>query len=216
LLPSAGSLLAAVQAAVKKFHGAYGTDVMDREDPSRLIVARSGSPLVIGLGIGENFIASDQMALLPVTRRFIYLEEGDVAEITRRSVTIFDANGEQVARNVVESTVSHDAGDKGGYRHYMLKEIYEQPTVVRNALQGRLADNGVNKGIFGEGAEDLLANVRHVQIIACGTSYHAGMTARYWLEQYANVSCNVEIASEFRYRKSVVHPNSLLVTISLS
>lgn len=216
LLPSTGSLLAAVQGAVKKFHGAYGTVVMDREDPSRLIVARSGSPLVIGLGIGENFIASDQMALLPVTRRFIYLEEGDVAEITRRSVTIYNAAGEQVERDVVESTVSHDAGDKGGYRHYMLKEIYEQPTVVRNALQGRLADNGVVAGIFGEGAEALLANVQHVQIIACGTSYHAGMTARYWLEQYANVSCNVEIASEFRYRKSVVHPNSLLVTISQS
>ncbi len=216
LLPSTGSLLAAVQGSVKKFHGAYGTVVMDREDPSRLIVARSGSPLVIGLGIGENFIASDQMALLPVTRRFIYLEEGDVAEITRRSVTIYNAAGEQVERDVVESTVSHDAGDKGGYRHYMLKEIYEQPTVVRNALQGRLADNGVVAGIFGEGAEALLANVQHVQIIACGTSYHAGMTARYWLEQYANVSCNVEIASEFRYRKSVVHPNSLLVTISQS
>lgn len=216
LLPSAGSLLAAVQAAVKKFHGAYGTVVMDREDPSRLIVARSGSPLVIGLGIGENFIASDQMALLPVTRRFIYLEEGDVAEITRRSVTIYNAAGEMVERDVVESNVSHDAGDKGGYRHYMLKEIYEQPTVVRNALQGRLADNGVVAGIFGDGAEELLANVKHVQIIACGTSYHAGMTARYWLEQYANVSCNVEIASEFRYRKSVVHPNSLLVTISQS
>jgi glucosamine--fructose-6-phosphate aminotransferase (isomerizing) len=131
-------------------------------------------------------------------------------------VTIYNADGEMVERDVVASNVSHDAGDKGGYRHYMLKEIYEQPTVVRNALQGRLADNGVVAGIFGEGAEELLANVKHVQIIACGTSYHAGMTARCWLEQYANVSCNVEIASEFRYRKSVVHPNSLLVTISQS
>lgn len=112
--------------------------------------------------------------------------------------------------------MSHDSGDKGGYRHYMLKENYEQPTVVRNALQDRLSDRGVVAGIFGEGAEELLASVKHVQIIACGTSYHAGMTARYWLEQYANVSCNVEVASEFRYRKSVVHPNSLLVTISQS
>ncbi len=216
LLATSGSLLAAVQNAVKKFHGAYGTVVMDREDPSRLIVARSGSPLVIGLGIGENFIASDQMALLPVTRRFIYLEEGDVAEITRREVKIYDAYGQPVERGVVESNINHDAGDKGGYRHYMLKEIYEQPTVVRNGLQGRINDSGLVSGIFGEGADELLAKVKHVQIIACGTSYHAGMTARYWLEQYANVSCNVEIASEFRYRKSVVHPNSLLLTISQS
>jgi glucosamine--fructose-6-phosphate aminotransferase (isomerizing) len=209
-------LLAAVQSSVEQFHGAYGTVIMDKEDPSRVIVARSGSPLVIGLGLGENFIASDQMALLPVTRRFIFLEEGDVAEITRRTVKIFDQSGAPVEREIIESNVEHDAGDKGGYRHYMLKEIHEQPTVVRNALQGRLTDTGIADGIFGEGAEDILAKVKHVQIIACGTSYHAGMTARYWLEQYANVSCNVEIASEFRYRKSYVQDNSLLVTISQS
>lgn len=215
-MKTADSLLAAVQTSVKQFHGAYGTVIMDKADPSKVVVARSGSPLVIGLGIGENFIASDQMALLPVTRRFIFLEEGDVAEITRREVNIFDQNGNPVEREIIESNVEHDAGDKGGYRHYMLKEIHEQPTVVRNALQGRLGENALLDGIFGEGAEDILSQVKHVQIIACGTSYHAGMTARYWLEQYANVSCNVEIASEFRYRKSVVHPNSLLVTISQS
>ena len=210
------SLLEAVQTAVAKFHGAYGTVIMDKADPSRVVVARSGSPLVIGLGLGENFIASDQMALLPVTRRFIFLEEGDVAEITRRTVSIFDKDGNPVEREVIESLVEHDAGDKGGYRHYMLKEIHEQPTVVRNALQARLTNSGVAAGIFGEGADEILAKVKHIQIIACGTSYHAGMTARYWLEQYANVSCNVEIASEFRYRKSFVHPDSLLVTISQS
>ncbi|MBU3020463.1 glutamine--fructose-6-phosphate transaminase (isomerizing) [Aestuariibacter sp. A3R04] len=210
------SLLAAVQNSVKQFHGAYGTVVMDSEDPSRVVVARSGSPLVIGLGLGENFIASDQMALLPVTRRFIFLEEGDVAEITRREVSVYDANGEPVKREVIESNIEHDAGDKGGCRHYMLKEIHEQPTVVRNALQNRLGESGLVADIFGAGADDILSKVKHVQIIACGTSYHAGMTARYWLEQYANVSCNVEIASEFRYRKSVVHQNSLLVTISQS
>jgi glucosamine--fructose-6-phosphate aminotransferase (isomerizing) len=209
-------LLAAVQVSVSQFHGAYGTVIMDKEDPSRVIVARSGSPLVIGLGLGENFIASDQMALLPVTRRFIFLEEGDVAEITRRTVKIFDESGAPVEREIIESNVEHDAGDKGGYRHYMLKEIHEQPTVVRNALQGRLTDTGITDDIFGEGADDILSKVKHVQIIACGTSYHAGMTARYWLEQYANVSCNVEIASEFRYRKSFVQDNSLLVTISQS
>ena len=209
-------LLRAVQDSVKQFHGAYGTVIMDKEDAERVVVARSGSPLVIGLGIGENFIASDQMALLPVTRRFMFLEEGDVAEITRTSVRIYDTNGNLVEREVFDSEVEHDAGDKGGYRHYMLKEIHEQPTVVRNTLQGRLGETGVVDGIFGAGSEDILKDIKHVQIIACGTSYHAGMTARYWLEQYANVSCNVEIASEFRYRKSVVHPNSLLVTISQS
>lgn len=209
-------LLTAVQHAVKKFHGAYGTVVMDNLDPERIIVARSGSPLVIGLGIGENFIASDQMALLPVTRRFMFLEEGDVAEITRTSIKVVDASGEEVEREVIESDVEHDAGDKGGYRHYMLKEIHEQPHVIRNTLQGRLSDTGISPNIFGQDADKILADIKHVQIIACGTSYHSGMTARYWLEQYANVSCNVEIASEFRYRKSFVHPNSLIVTISQS
>jgi glutamine---fructose-6-phosphate transaminase (isomerizing) len=215
-LKSGKTLLDAVQSAVKTFHGAYGTVIMDKEDPSRVVVARSGSPLVIGLGLGENFIASDQMALLPVTRRFIFLEEGDVAEITRRDVKIFDKDGNAVEREVIESNIEHDAGDKAGYRHYMLKEIHEQPTVVRNALKDRIDENGLTADIFGKGADEIFKKVQHVQIIACGTSYHAGMTARYWLEQYANVSCNVEIASEFRYRKSVVHPNSLLITISQS
>ena len=215
-LKSGKTLLDAVQSAVKTFHGAYGTVIMDKEDPSRVVVARSGSPLVIGLGLGENFIASDQMALLPVTRRFIFLEEGDVAEITRRDVKIFDKDGNAVEREAIESNIEHDAGDKAGYRHYMLKEIHEQPTVVRNALKDRIDENGLTADIFGKGADDIFKKVQHVQIIACGTSYHAGMTARYWLEQYANVSCNVEIASEFRYRKSVVHPNSLLITISQS
>jgi len=209
-------LLEAVQSAVTHFTGAYGTVVIDKEDPDKMVVARSGSPLVIGLGLGENFIASDQLALLPVTRRFIFLEEGDVAEVTRREVTIFDKSGVRVEREIIESTVEHDAGDKGGYRHYMLKEIYEQPAVIRSALQDRV-DNVHNiDALFGNGAEEILKQVKHVQIIACGTSYHAGMTARYWLEEHANVSCSVEIASEFRYRKSAVHQNSLLVTISQS
>jgi glucosamine--fructose-6-phosphate aminotransferase (isomerizing) len=215
-LDQGSDLLTAVQNSVKKFHGAYGTVVIDKADPDRMIVARSGSPLVIGLGIGENFVASDQMALLPVTRRFMFLEEGDVAEITRTSIKVFDAQGHPVEREASESTVEHDAGDKGGYRHYMLKEIHEQPSVVRNTLSGRLSDTGISPNIFGHGADEILAGIKHVQIIACGTSYHSGMTARYWLEQYANVSCNVEIASEFRYRKSFVHPNSLIVTISQS
>ena len=210
------SLLAAVQATVKQLEGAYGTVVMDCRDPERLVVARSGSPLVVGYGLGEHFIASDQLALLPVTRRFAFLEEGDVAEITRRDVTIYDLNGERVEREINESEVSHDAGDKGPYRHYMMKEIYEQPTALQRTLEGRLANGKVALDTFGDNAAELLAQVKHVQIIACGTSYHAGMVARYWLEQHAGVSCNVEIASEFRYRKSHVFPNSLLVTISQS
>ncbi|MFT6587222.1 MULTISPECIES: glutamine--fructose-6-phosphate transaminase (isomerizing) [Pseudoalteromonas] len=210
------SLLTAVQAAVKQFEGAFGTVVFDKANDNEIIVARSGSPLVIGLGLGENFIASDQLALLPVTRSFIFLEEGDVARITRDTVEIFDENGDAVEREVIESNITQDASGKGDYRHYMLKEIYEQPLAVRNTLEGRLNDDRVAIDAFGESAQQIFKDVKHVQIIACGTSYHSGMVARYWLEQFAGVSCNVEIASEFRYRQSFVHENSLLVTISQS
>ena len=215
-LKTAGSLLAAVQTTVKQLHGAYGTVLLDKTDSSRVVVARSGSPLVIGLGIGENFIASDQLALLPVTRRFIFLEEGDVAEITRHSVAIFDKDGKPVEREIHESNVSYDAGDKGQYRHFMLKEIYEQPHAINNTLEGRLSADSVLDETFGNGAAELFKKVKHVQIVACGTSYHSGMVARYWLESLGGISCNVEIASEFRYRKSFVQPNSLLVSISQS
>ncbi|UNU89874.1 glutamine--fructose-6-phosphate transaminase (isomerizing) [Aeromonas dhakensis] len=215
-LKSTPSLLAAMQVAVKQLRGAYGTVVMDSRDDSRVVVARSGSPLVIGRGIGENFIASDQMALLPVTRRFIFLEEGDVAEVTRRDVHIFDTHGEAVVREEQESELSHDAGDKGEYRHYMLKEIHEQPKAITNTLEGRLGGDHVVVESFGNGARAIFDKVDHVQIVACGTSYHSGMVARYWFEEIAGVSCDVEIASEFRYRKSVVRPNSLLVTLSQS
>jgi len=210
------TLLASVQAAVKQFEGAFGTVVFDKANDNEIIVARSGSPLVIGLGLGENFIASDQLALLPVTRSFIFLEEGDVARITRDTVEIFDENGDAVEREVIESNITQDASGKGDYRHYMLKEIYEQPLAVRNTLEGRLNDDRVAIDAFGESAQQIFKDVKHVQIIACGTSYHSGMVARYWLEQFAGVSCNVEIASEFRYRQSYVHESSLLVTISQS
>ena len=215
-LKTAPSLLIAVKKTVKQLEGAYGTVIVDKTDPERLIVARSGSPLVIGLGIGENFIASDQLALLPVTRRFMYLEEGDVAEITRRSVEIYDHSGARVERDSHESTASYDAGDKGQYRHFMLKEIYEQPTAVLNTLEGRLSNDSVMDETFGNGAAELFKKVKHIQIVACGTSYHSAMVARYWLETYSGISCNVEIASEFRYRKSFVQPNSMVVTISQS
>jgi glucosamine--fructose-6-phosphate aminotransferase (isomerizing) len=215
-LKSHDSLLAAVQTTVKQLEGAYGTVVIDRRDGDRMIVARSGSPLVIGYGLGENFVASDQLALLPVTRSFAFLEEGDVAEVTRRTVNIFDVDGNAVEREVKESEVTHDAGDKGEYRHYMLKEIYEQPRAIAHTLEGRIANGTVLDTAFGDNAAEFLKDIKHVQIIACGTSYHAGMAARYWLEDWAGVSCNVEIASEFRYRKSHMFPNSLLVTISQS
>ncbi len=215
-LKTSDSLLSAVQKTVKQLEGAYGTVVMDSRDKDSIIVARSGSPLVIGYGLGENFIASDIMALLPVTRKFSYLEEGDVAQISRFNVSIFDTNGEPVEREAKEANVSHDSGDKGEYRHYMLKETYEQPTAIRNSLEGRLVGGMLDINTFGKGADEIFKNVEHVQIIACGTSYHSGMVARYWLEELAGVSCNIEIASEFRYRKSFVPKNSLLVTISQS
>ena len=215
-LRTAESLLQAVQRARKQLVGAYGTVVIDRRDPSRMVVARSGSPLVVGLGIGENFVASDQLALLPVTRQFVFLEEGDVAEITRREVVVVDAEDHPVEREPQQSDIQHDAGDKGPYKHFMLKEIFEQPTAITNTLEGRITETGVVTEAFGAGANELLNGIDYVQIIACGTSYHAGMVARYWFEQIAGVPCQVEIASEFRYRRSVVPANALFVTISQS
>lgn len=209
-------LLAAVRAATQQLKGAYGTVVMDRNTPDRLVVARSGSPLVIGLGIGENFVASDALALLPVTRQFIYLDEGDVAVITRDSVCVVDKNGVQVDRPVQESTASYDAGNKGSFRHFMLKEIYDQPQAVIDTLESRLGEDCILEQAFGREASAIFDKVRHVQIVACGTSYHSAMVARYWLESIAGIACSVEIASEYRYRKSVVPEDSLLVTISQS
>ena len=213
---TASTLLEAVQKTVKQLTGAYGMVVLDREHPEHLVAARSGSPLVIGLGIGENFLASDQLALLSVTRRFIYLEEGDIAEITRRTVDIYDTNGQKVEREVHESNLENDAAEKGKFRHFMQKEIYEQPNALINTMEGRILHNNVIVDAIGNGAAEILEKVEHIQIVACGTSYNAGMTARYWFEALAGVSCDVEIASEFRYRKFVTRPNSLLVTISQS
>jgi len=215
-LRTSDSLVEALQKTAKQLDGAYGTVAVDRKDPSRIVVARSGSPIVIGFGVGENFLASDQLALLSVTRRFMYLEEGDVAEVTRREVNVFDANGERIEREIVESNAEHDAGDKGQYRHFMQKEIFEQPTALINTMEGRISDTSVITNAIGVKAEEILSKVEHVQIIACGTSYNSGMTARYWFESLAGVSCDVEIASEFRYRDFVVRPNSLLVTLSQS
>ena len=213
---STDSLLEAVKKAVKQLTGAYGMVVMDSRYPEHLVAARSGSPLVIGLGIGENFLASDQLALLSVTRRFIFLEEGDIAEITRRTVDIYDTYGNKVEREIHESNLENDAAEKGKFRHFMQKEIYEQPTALINTMEGRINHENVIVDSIGNGAKSILEKVEHIQIVACGTSYNAGMVARYWFESLAGVSCDVEIASEFRYRKFVTRPNSLLITLSQS
>ena len=211
-----GELLEAVKKTVARLKGAYGTAVIDSEEPKTMVVARCGSPLVIGLGIGENFVASDQLALLPVTHNFIYLEEGDIAKITRKTVQIYDKNGNEVKRKTVSSDISCDSADKKGYSHYMLKEIYEQPVAINNTVDGRITDSSFIPGVFGERAQALLSQIENVKIVACGTSYHAGLVARYWLEELAGVTCSVEIASEYRYRKSVTPKNSLFVTLSQS
>ena len=213
---STDSLLDAVKKAVKQLTGAYGMVVMDSRHPEHLVAARSGSPLVIGLGIGENFLASDQLALLSVTRRFIFLEEGDIVEITRRTVDIYDTYGNKVEREIHESNLENDAAEKGKFRHFMQKEIYEQPTALINTMEGRINHENVIVDSIGNGAKGILEKVEHIQIVACGTSYNAGMVARYWFESLAGVSCDVEIASEFRYRKFVTRPNSLLITLSQS
>ena len=213
---STDSLLEAVKKAVKQLTGAYGMVVMDSRHPEHLVATRSGSPLVIGLGIGENFLASDQLALLSVTRRFIFLEEGDIAEITRRTVDIYDTYGNKVEREIHESNLENDAAEKGKFRHFMQKEIYEQPTALINTMEGRINHENVIVDSIGNGAKGILEKVEHIQIVACGTSYNAGMVARYWFESLAGVSCDVEIASEFRYRKFVTRSNSLLITLSQS
>ena len=215
-LKEQSDLTEALKATVKELHGAYGLAVISAKQPDRLVAARSGSPLVIGLGLGENFLASDQLALRQVTDRFMYLEEGDIAEIRRDSVQIWDVNGKSVQRETVQYRDGAEAADKGEYRHYMLKEIHEQPAVVQRTLENRLGQDHVLVQAFGPQAAELFAKVRNVQIVACGTSYHAGMVARYWLESLAGIPCQVEVASEFRYRKVVVQPDTLFVSISQS
>ncbi|MGC6480749.1 MAG: glutamine--fructose-6-phosphate transaminase (isomerizing) [Porticoccaceae bacterium] len=209
-------LRSTVFAATKQLVGAYGMVVVDSESSDELVVARSGSPLVIGYGLGEHFVASDQLALLPVTRRFAVLEEGDVAQVTKEAVNIIDASGEPVRRAIEESDITADAGGKAGYKHYMLKEIFEQPEAIRRTLHDRVVDGKVTDNAFGNGSLKLFKNIKHVQIVACGTSYNAGMVARYWIEHFVGISCSVEIASEFRYRQSFVHKDSLLITLSQS
>jgi len=215
-LQQGDDLLGAVGKAVKRFQGAYALLVVDAEDPERIVVSRVASPLVIGLGLGENYVASGVPALLPVTQRFIFLEQGDLAEITRDQVSIFDADGKPVSREVHETQWDAEAAEKGPYRHYMLKEIFEQPAALADTLYGRVNNHRVLPQSLGPQAADLLDRAEHIHIIACGTSYHAGCVAKYWIESLAGVPCQVEIASEYRYRHAVVPENTLFVTLSQS
>ncbi|OOZ39376.1 glutamine--fructose-6-phosphate aminotransferase [Solemya pervernicosa gill symbiont] len=210
------SMLSAVQSASRDLEGAYALAVITPGEDDRMVVARRGSPLVIGIGIGEHLIASDISALLPITRRFIFLEEGDVAELTRESVTIYDAAGNVVERAIKESDLAPDVADRGEFRHYMLKEIYEQPMAISETLEGRLAGGKVLEAAFGPQAEAIFDRIKRIQIIACGTSFHAGQVARNWFEGLAGIPCRVEVASEFRYRHPVPDPEALIVTISQS
>lgn len=209
-------LLKAVQAAIQKFEGAYALGVMSTSAPDRLIAARKGSPLVIGVGIGEYFIASDVSALLPVTQNMIFLEEGDMADIRRDGLQIYNAQGEAVEREVRVSSLSAAAVELGEHRHYMHKEIFEQPQAISDTLEGRITQKNVLVNAFGNQAEAIFEQIEQVQIIACGTSYHAGLVAKYWFEDILQLPCQVEVASEFRYRNPVVLNNTLFVTISQS
>ncbi len=209
-------LLEAVRAAVKDLKGAFALGVVSKREPGRLVAARRGSPLVIGVGIGEHFIASDVAALVPVTQHFVFLEEGDVADLRRLSVRLYDAEGVEVERALKLSELTADAVERGEYRHYMLKEIFEQPAAIAETLEGRISHDRVLDAAFGPVAPELFDKVQALQIIACGTSYHAGLVAKHWAEELAGIPCQVEVASEFRYRPHVVMPGTFVVTISQS
>ena len=209
-------IVEAVRKTVAELEGAYALVVMSADDPEKLVLARQGCPVVIGLGIDENFIASDVAALLPVTRKFQFLDEGDVALVERKNVTIWDENGNAVERAVKESELSADAAERGNFRHFMQKEIHEQPEAVARALSERIVNGKVLDAAFGPNANEVLDKTKGVHIIACGTSYHAGLVARYWIEQMCRIPCMVEIASEYRYRSPVVSDGTLFVTISQS
>jgi len=209
-------LLAAVQSAVRELVGAYAIAVVSQKEPGRLIAARMGCPLLVGLGEGENFVASDVSAIVQATRRVIFLEEGDTAEVTRAGVRVFEAGGAQIEREVHLSDVSLASLELGPYRHFMQKEIHEQPRAIADTIEAVMDNNGFSASLFGAKAEDVFAGVEGVQILACGTSYYAGLTARYWIEAIAGLPCQVEIASEYRYRAAVANPKQLIVTISQS
>jgi len=211
-----GDLFKAVQATIAELEGAYALAIVSEAYPDTIIVARAGCPVVLGLGIAENFIASDVAALLPVTRRFMFLDEGDIAEVRRGGIRVIDRDGNSAERPIKESELSADAAERGQYKHFMLKEIHEQPRAVANTLQERVANGRLLEAAFGPAATQVFERVEAVHIVACGTSYHAGIVASYFVEQLCRVPCRVEIASEYRYRNPVVPKNALLVAISQS
>ena len=206
----------AVLAATARLHGAFAIAVLSRDQPGHIVGARRGSPLVAGIGDGEHFLGSDVQALIKQTNRFVYLEEGDIAEISQERLDIFNATGEPVERPIRVSELSADAVERGEYRHYMLKEIFEQPRAIADTLEGRIAEGRILPNIFGVDADALLSRIKHVQIVACGTSYHAGLVARYWLEGLVGLPCSVEVASEYRYRHVVVPAGTLFLAVSQS
>ncbi|NOY67305.1 MAG: glutamine--fructose-6-phosphate transaminase (isomerizing), partial [Gammaproteobacteria bacterium] len=209
-------LFAAVQAAVSDLEGAYSLGVISPSEPDTLIAARKGSPLLIGVGVGEYFIASDKAALIPVTQQFIVLNDGDMVKITRDKLEILDENGKSVEREIHTSELNAESVERGKYKHFMLKEIYSQPSAISDCLEGRISSNKVLEECFGPAASEVFDNVQGIEIIACGTSYHAGLVSKYWFESIAGIPCSVEVASEFRYRKPVVRNNSLIITLSQS
>ena len=208
--------LQAVQAVIPRLHGAFGLAILNQNDPDRLIAVRSGSPLVLGLGLGENCLASDGLALAHFAKQVIYLDEGDIAEIGLDYYQVYNSAGEKVERALHENQSATEQVGRGEYRHFMQKEIFEQPEALIATLEGRVGSEHILEGVFGENSSDVLAKTKQVQIVACGTSYHAGLVAAYWLERLAGISCRVEIASEFRYREKVIQPNTLFVCISQS
>ncbi len=208
-------LTQAVKNVISILEGAYGLAIISKDDPDKIVVARSGSPLVIGVGIGENFIASDPSALGQVTDRFIYLEEGDIAEVTNKKITIWNESVE-VKRSIVRLRDEMEDAVKGDYRHFMLKEIFEQKSAIANTLSGKISKTHVLEQAFGLEAQSIFEKTKSVQIVACGTSYHAGMIAKFWFENIARMPCSVDIASEYRYRNILVPKNCLFVTISQS
>ncbi len=215
-LQKTSSLTDAVKETIQSLEGAYALGAISADHPGVLVAARHGSPLVIGVGSGEHFIASDQLALLQVTDRFIFLNEGDVAELTTDHVHVWDKDNSEVVHDVAVFEHKMGTADKGEYRHYMMKEIFEQPDVIRNCLEGRISNNRLLEQAFGIKAKEIFDQTKAVQIIACGTSYHSGLVAKYWIESLVGIPCQIEVASEYRYRKTVALPNSLFITISQS
>ena len=213
---SSNSLIESVQKVVKSLEGSYGLGIMSSKFPDQIIATRKGSPLVLGIGSNGNYVASDQMALLSETKKFIFLEDGDVAEIKLNKITIFDLDGNLVDRPVISSKINVGQVDKGNFDHFMQKEIFEQPQAIRDTLESRITNNSVITSSFGYKADEIFKNIKQIQIVACGTSYNAGLVAKYWIEDIAKIPCNVEVASEYRYRRPILLDKTLFVTLSQS